>query len=71
MAFNLTGREEEYLRRVFPDRPTIGTYSPAKTREFFTGGNILQPDRIDGPLFQSRQVEGLQENGHLRLASVL
>ena len=34
-----TGKGEEYLSRVFPDRPTIGTYSPAKTREFFTGGN--------------------------------
>jgi hypothetical protein len=42
MGHKLTGRQKEYPRKVFPDRPTIGTYSPAKTREFFTGGNKIK-----------------------------
>jgi hypothetical protein len=28
----------------FPDRPSIGTFSPAKTRDFLTGGD-KQPHR--------------------------
>jgi len=39
MGHKLTGTEEEYPGMGFLDRPTIGTYSPAKTRDFFTGGN--------------------------------
>jgi len=35
----LTGTEEEYPGMGFLDRPTIGTCSPAKTRDFLTGGN--------------------------------
>jgi hypothetical protein len=33
------GREEEYPRMGFLDRPTIGTFSPAKTGDFLTGGD--------------------------------
>jgi hypothetical protein len=36
---NLTGRGEENLGMGFPDRPSIGTFSPAKTRDFLTGGD--------------------------------
>jgi hypothetical protein len=39
MGFKLTARGEEYPRRVFPDRPTIGTSSPPKTGDFLPGGN--------------------------------
>jgi hypothetical protein len=39
MGFKLTARGEEYPRRVFPDRPTIGTSSPPKTWDFLPGGN--------------------------------
>jgi hypothetical protein len=38
---NLTGRGEENLGMGFPDRPSIGTFSPAKTRDFLTGGDRL------------------------------
>jgi hypothetical protein len=41
MGHKLTGTEEEYPGMGFLDRPTIGTSSPAKPRDFLTGGNIL------------------------------
>jgi hypothetical protein len=33
------GGEEENPGMGFLDRPVIGTFSPAKTRDFLTGGN--------------------------------
>jgi hypothetical protein len=39
MGHKFMGREEENPKMGFPDRPTIGTFSPAKTRDFLTGGN--------------------------------
>jgi hypothetical protein len=39
MRFKLIGRGEEHPRRGFPDRPTIGTPSPAKTGDFLPGGD--------------------------------
>jgi hypothetical protein len=44
MGFKLTARGEEYPRRVFPDRPTIGTSSPPKTGDFLPGGNTPKRD---------------------------
>jgi hypothetical protein len=38
-VLKLAGREEEYPRRVFPDQPTIGSSSPAKTGDFLPGGD--------------------------------
>ena len=43
MGHKLTGTKEEYPGMGFLDRPSIGTPSPAKTRDFLTGGNI-RPD---------------------------
>jgi len=45
MDHKLRGTEEEYPREVFPDRPTIGSYSPAKTGDFLTGGNRPSLDK--------------------------
>jgi hypothetical protein len=39
MGHKLTGTEEEYPGMGFLDRPSIGTSSPAKTRDLLTGGN--------------------------------
>jgi len=39
MGHKLTGTEEEYPREVFLDRPTIGSSSPAETRDFLPGGD--------------------------------
>jgi len=51
MAHKLKGTEEEYPGMGFLDRPTIGTCSPAKTREFFTGVNT---DSLKGSLSNIR-----------------
>jgi hypothetical protein len=44
MGHKPIGREEENSGMGFRDRPTIGTFSPAKTRDFLTGGDRNQED---------------------------
>ena len=53
MSFERTDRKKGRISRwVFSSCPTIGTFSPSKTGDFFTGGNISgeKPSFCKGPL---------------------